>query len=165
MSIEQISKLHYLKSGYKYRSIIDLSFAQTINNKFNDALLINSIYGIPQLTRERIKGGTRISANWESIWYNAKSYYGFRQTPFIFANMTYIRSMGSNFTSGDIYSSIGAGSRIRNENLVFGTVELKGFYFPRTNLQLSPWNISVTTNLRFKYNSNLLSKPDFVPVN
>lgn len=165
LSIEQISKLHYLKSGYKYRSIIDLSFAQTINNKFNDALLINSIYGIPQLTRERIKGGTRISANWESIWYNAKSYYGFRQTPFIFANMTYIRSMGSNFTSGDIYSSIGAGSRIRNENLVFGTIELKGFYFPRTNLQLSPWNVSITTNLRFKYNSNLLSKPDFVQVN
>jgi hypothetical protein len=79
--------------------------------------------------------------------------------------MTYIRSVGSNFTSGDIYSAVGAGSRIRNENLVFGTVELKGFYFPRTNLQLSPWNISITTNLKFKYNSNLLNKPDFVQVN
>lgn len=164
-SLEQISKLRYLESGYKYRSILDISFAQTVNNRFNEALLINSIYGIPQLTRERIKGGTRISANWESIWYNAKSYYGFRQSPFIFANMTYIRSVGSNFTSGDIYSAVGAGSRIRNENLVFGTVELKGFYFPRTNLQLSPWNISITTNLKFKYNSNLLNKPDFVQVN
>jgi hypothetical protein len=164
-SIEQISRLHYLESGYKYRSILNISFAETLKNKFNDALLINSIYGIPQLSKERIKGGTRISANWESIWYNSRSFYGFRQSPFAFANITYIRTVGDPIANGDIYSAIGGGSRIRNENLIFGTVEIKGFYFPRTNLQLSPWNVSVTTNLKFKYNSNLLSKPDFVQVN
>lgn len=164
-NFEKISRLHYLESGYKYRSILSLSFAETLKNKFNDALLINSIYGIPQLSKERIRGGTRLSANWESIWYNSKSIYGFRQSPFVFANITYIRTVGAPIENGDIYSAIGAGSRIRNESLVFGTVEIKGFYFPRTNLQLSPWNVSITTNLKFKYNSNLLSKPDFVQVN
>ena len=164
-SIEQISKLHYLQSGFKYRSIVNISFAETLKNKFNDALLINSIYGIPQLNKERIKGGTRISANWESIWYNSRSFYGFRTSPFAFANITYIRTVGDPIGNGDIYSAIGGGTRIRNENLIFGTVELKGFYFPRTNLQLSPWNVSITTNLKFKYNSNLISKPDFVQVN
>lgn len=164
-SIEKISKLHYLESGFKYRSIFNLSFAETLKNKFNDALLINSIYGIPQLNKERIKGGTRLSANWESIWYNASTFYGFRQSPFVFGNITYIRTVGEPIGNGDIYSSIGGGSRIRNENLVFGTVEIKAFYFPRTNLQLSPWNVSITTNLKFKYNSSLLNKPDFVQVN
>ena len=164
-SIEQISKLHYLKNGFKYRSMLNISFAQTLKNKFNEALLINSIYGIPQLSQERIKGGTRLTANWESIWYNSKSIYGFRQSPFVFANMTYIRTVGDPIKSGDIFSSIGGGTRIRNESLIFGTVELKGFYFPRTNLQVSPWNLAITTNLRFKYNSNLITKPDFVQVN
>lgn len=164
-NFEKISKLHYLESGYKYRSILSVSFAETLKNKFNDALLINSIYGIPQLNKERIRGGTRFTANWESIWYNSNSFYGFRQSPFVFANVTYIRTVGEHIANGDIYSSVGAGSRIRNESLVFGTVEIKGFYFPRTNLQLSPWNISITTNLKFKYNSTLLSKPDFVQVN
>ncbi len=165
LNIEQISPLKYLESGYKYRSIFTVSFAETLKNKFNEALLINSIYGIPQLSRERIKGGTRLSANWESIWYNSKSYYGFRQAPFVFGNITYIRTVGSPINSGDIYSAIGGGSRIRNENLIFGTIEIKGFYFPRTNLQVSPWNISLTSNLRFKYNSNILTKPDFVSIN
>jgi hypothetical protein len=165
VSLEKISRLRYLESGYKYRSIFNLSFAETLKNKFNDALLINSIYGIPQLSKERIKGGTRLSANWESIWYNARTFYGFKQSPFVFGNITYIRTVGEPFANGDIYSSIGAGSRIRNESLVFGTVEIKAFYFPRTTLQLSPWNISLTTNLKFKYNSNLLSRPDFVQVN
>ncbi len=164
-SLEQISKLHYLESGYRYRHIINLSFAETLKNKFNEALLINSIYGIPQLNKERIKGGTRIAANWESIWYNSRTFFGFKKAPFVFANLTYIRTMGEAISTGDIYTSIGGGCRVRNENLILGTIELKGYYFPRTNLQLSPWNLSLITNIRFKYNSSIINKPDFVAIN
>ncbi|MSQ38461.1 MAG: hypothetical protein EXR19_02710 [Chitinophagaceae bacterium] len=164
-SIEQINKLRYLESGYKYRSIINLSFTQTLKNKFNEALLISSSYGIPQLNKERIYGGTRITANWESVWYNSRSYYGFRTSPFAFGNITYLRTVGQPIDKGDIYTSIGSGMRIRNENLIFGTIELRAFYFPRTNLQVSPWNISLITNLRYKYNSSIISKPDFVQIN
>lgn len=164
-SIEQISKIHYLESGYRYRQVINLSFAQTLKNKFNEALLINSIYGIPQLNRERIRGGTRITANWESIWYNSRTFYGFKKAPFVFANLTYIRTVSEPIKNGDIYSALGGGIRVRNENLILGTIELKGFYFPRTNLQLSPFNISLMANIRFKYNSSLIEKPDFVAIN
>jgi hypothetical protein len=164
-SIEQINKLRYLESGFKYRSIINLSFTQTLKNKFNEALLISSSYGIPQLNKERIYGGTRITANWESVWYNSRSFFGFRTSPFAFGNITYLRTVGQPIGNGDIYSSIGSGMRVRNENLIFGTIELKAFYFPRTNLQVSPWNISLITNLRYKYNSSIISKPDFVQIN
>ncbi len=164
-SVEQINKLRYLESGYKYRSIINVSFTQTLKNKFNEALLISSSYGIPQLNKERIYGGTRVTANWESVWYNSKSFYGFRTSPFAFGNITYLRTVGQPIDKGDIYSSIGSGMRIRNENLIFGTIELKAFYFPRTNRQMSPWNISLITNLRYKYNSSIISKPDFVQIN
>jgi hypothetical protein len=164
-SIEQINKLRYLESGFKYRSIINVSFTQTLKNKFNEALLISSSYGIPQLNRERIYGGTRITANWESVWYNSRSFYGFRTSPFAFGNITYLRTVGQPIDNGDIYSSIGSGMRVRNENLIFGTIELKAFYFPRTNRQVSPWNISLITNLRYKYNSSIISKPDFVQIN
>jgi hypothetical protein len=164
-SIESISKIHYLESGYRYRQVINLSFAQTLKNKFNEALLINSIYGIPQLNKERIRGGTRITANWESIWYNSRTFYGFKKAPFVFANLTYIRTVSEPIKNGDIYSAVGAGIRVRNENLILGTIELKGFYFPRTNLQLSPFNLSLIANIRFKYNSSLIEKPDFVSIN
>jgi hypothetical protein len=83
----------------------------------------------------------------------------------VFGNLTYIRTVGDPILKGDIYSSVGSGLRIRNENLVFGTIELKGFYFPRTNQQLSPWNFSLITNLRFKYNSNIVEKPNYVEIN
>ena len=164
-SIEQISPLRYLESGYKYRSILNFSFTQTLKNKFNEALLISSSYGIPQLNKERIYGGTRITANWESVWYNSRSFFGFRTSPFAFGNITYLRTVGQPIGNGDIYSSIGSGMRVRNENLIFGTIELKAFYFPRTNLQISPWNLSLLTNIRYKYNSSIINKPDFVQIN
>ena len=164
-SVEQINKLHYLKNGYKYRSIINVSFTETLKNKFNEALLISSNYGIPQLNKERINGSTRLTANWESVWYNGKSFYGFKTSPFAFVNISYLRTVGQPIIDGDIYSSIGSGMRLRNESLIFGTIELKAFYFPRTNLQLSPWNLSLTTNIRYKYSSSIISKPDFVQIN
>lgn len=164
-SLEQFSKLKYLNNGYGYRQIVNLSFTQTLKNKYNEALRINSIYGIPQLNREQIKGGTRISGNLETVLYNNRPIWGFKSAPFVFGNITYIRTMGDPILKGDIYTAIGSGLRIRNENLVFGTIELKGFYFPRTNQQLSPWNFSLTTNLRYKYNSNILEKPNYVEIN
>lgn len=164
-SIERISKIHYLSSGYRQRNVFNFSFATTLKNKFNEPLLINSIYGIPQLNQERINGGTRLNGNYESIWYNSKSYLGFKSAPFVFANLTYIRTIGQAIGEGDIYTALGGGMRVRNENLIFGTIELKGYYFPRTNLQMSPFNISLNTNIRFKYNSNIINKPDFVAIN
>ncbi len=164
-SLEQFSKLKYLNNGLGYRQILNLSFTQTLKNKYNEALRINSIFGIPQLNREQIKGGTRLSANWETVLYNNRAIWGFKSAPFVFGNLTYIRAVGNPILKGDIYTAIGSGMRIRNENLIFGTIELKGFYFPRTNQQVSPWNFSLITNLRYKYNSNIVDKPNYVEIN
>ena len=164
-SMEIIGKLKYLEKGSPYRHTFNISIAQTLNNKFNEALLIYSNYGIPQLNKEQIKGGTRISGNWESVLYSAKTFYGFKSSPFIFANLTYIRAIDEVKKNGGIFTAVGTGTRIRNENLIFGTIELKCFYLPRTDLQVSPWNFSFITNLKYKYNSTIIRKPDFVEIN
>ena len=139
--------------------------AQTLQNKYNEALLIYSNYGIPQLNKEQIKGGTRISGNWESVLYSAKTIYGFKSSPFVFANLTYIRAIDEVKKNGGVFTAVGTGTRIRNENLIFGTIEFKCFYLPRTDLQVSPWNFSFITNLKYKYNSTIIQKPDFVEIN
>lgn len=164
-SLEIISKLIYLENGSPYRHLFNISIAQTLQNKYNEALLIYSNYGIPQLNKEQIKGGTRISGNWESVLYSAKTIYGFKSSPFVFANITYIRAIDEFKKNGGIFTAVGTGTRIRNENLIFGTIELKCFYLPRTDLQVSPWNFSFITNLKYKYNSTIIQKPDFVEIN
>ena len=164
-SLEIIGKLKYIENGSPYRHLFNISIAQTLQNKYNEALLIYSNYGIPQLNKEQIKGGTRISGNWESVLYSAKTIYGFKSSPFVFANLTYIRAIDEVKKNGGVFTAVGTGTRIRNENLIFGTIEFKCFYLPRTDLQVSPWNFSFITNLKYKYNSTIIQKPDFVEIN
>ena len=164
-SLEIIGKLKYFENGSPYRHLFNISIAQTLQNKYNEALLIYSNYGIPQLNKEQIKGGTRISGNWESVLYSAKTIYGFKSSPFVFANLTYIKAIDEVKKNGGVFAAVGTGTRIRNENLIFGTIEFKCFYLPRTDLQVSPWNFSFITNLKYKYNSTIIQKPDFVEIN
>jgi hypothetical protein len=83
----------------------------------------------------------------------------------MFVNSSYIKLIGEAVDKGSIYTALGLGCRTRNENLVFGTIELKAYYYPRTISNMTPLNVSLTTGLRFRYNSQLIRRPDFVQMN
>ncbi|MEI6185222.1 MAG: hypothetical protein WCP65_06800, partial [Bacteroidota bacterium] len=63
------------------------------------------------------------------------------------------------------YTSMGGGVRSRNENLIFGTMEFKAAYYPRTTLNYNQWRITFNTELSYRYNSRYIKKPDFINVN
>jgi hypothetical protein len=79
--------------------------------------------------------------------------------------VSYLKTIGQNVKTGDIYAALGGGARTRNENLVFGTIELKAYYYPRITGTMSQFNITLNTDLRFRYISQLIKRPDFVVVN
>jgi len=142
-----------------------LSATQQLKTILNEPLYLNSEYGIPTFKNDNILAATRISCNLEQVYYNTVKYYGFSFAPFMFINSSYIKLIGEAVKNGSIYTALGIGCRTRNENLVFGTIELKAFYYPRTLSTMNPLNISINTGLRFKYNSQLIHKPDFVQMN
>ena len=91
-----------------------------------------------------------------------QKFWGFRLAPFLFADMSMLTPTNRPFAKTDLYSEVGAGIRTRNENLTFGTIELRGFYFPRAFPGMKNYRIELGTNIRFKYNSTFIRKPDFV---
>jgi hypothetical protein len=142
-----------------------LSATQQINTVLNEPLYLRSDYGIPTFKINNIVAATRISLNLEHVYYNTVKYYGFSFAPFVFVNSSFIKLIGDAVKKGSIYTALGLGCRTRNENLIFGTIELKVFYYPRTLSTMPPFNISINTGLRFKYNSQLIHMPDFVKMN
>jgi hypothetical protein len=90
---------------------------------------------------------------------------GFNIAPFVFSNISYLKLSAADPAEGAVYSALGAGLRTRNENLVFGTIELKAYYFPKVVANMNRFNISVSSNLRFRFQTDLIRKPDFVVVN
>ena len=147
------------------RNFVELSATQQLNTILNEPLFLRSEFGIPTFRNDNIQAATRVSCNLESVYYNMVKYYGFSFAPFVFVNTSYIKLIGEAIQKGSIYTALGLGCRTRNENLVFGTIELKAYYYPRTISNMTPLNVTLTTGLRFRYNSQLIRRPDFIQLN
>ncbi len=164
--LEYFTKLQKLGRGNWYlRHFLSGSITQLFNTYLNEPLRLSSDYGIPQLNNPELKASTRLTLNAESVFYNTWKFVGFNFAPFIFGNITYLKPIGNYIENGDIYTALGGGIRTRNENLVFGTMELKAFYHPRTTGTMNHWSVTFNTDLRFRYISQLIKRPDFVVVN
>ncbi len=161
-NIEHFSKLKKISSTWYRRTFITTGFASEINSVFNAPLFLNSIYGLPYFNPENIAADFRSTLKLESVYYNTTKILGFRFAPFVFTDFSLLKPVKKSFSKSDLFSAIGGGVRTRNENMVFGTVELKGYYFPRTNGDMRGWKVELNTNIRFKYNSTFIKRPDFV---
>ena len=165
-SVNYFTSLRKLSNPkWSKRSFVQISATQQLNTILNEPLYLRSEFGIPTFKNDNIQAATRASCNIESVYYNMVKYYGFSFAPFIFINSSYIKLIGEDLQKGSIYTALGLGCRTRNENLVFGTIELKAYYYPRTISNMTPLNVSLTTGLRFRYNSQLIRRPDFVQMN
>jgi hypothetical protein len=165
-SAERFTKLRHLGASRWYsRHFISGSVTQQINTFLNDPLRLSSIYGLPLINNPTTNSSGRATLNAETVFYNTWSFFGFRFAPFCFANISYLKTEGFSITKGDLYSAVGSGFRTRNENLVFGTMEFKLYYFPRVVDNMNQWNFTVTTDLKFRYNSQFVNKPNIISVN
>lgn len=164
-NMENFTRLKKLGARWYHRFFYSASFTGQANPKLNTPLFLNSIYGLPYMNKENVEADLRVTGKMETVFYNTQKILGFRFAPFAFADASMLKPTRQNLEKSDIYSSIGGGLRTRNENLVFGTVELKAYYFPRTSGNMNVWNIELNSNIRFKYNSGFIRRPDFILAN
>jgi hypothetical protein len=163
-NLDFFSKLKKLGTKWKQRTFLSAGISRQYQTVLNEPLMFESDFGLPGFRYNNIGGDLRISGKAESVFFSPWSLLLFKFAPFVFADGTYFRFY--NTTLGqNLYTALGGGVRIRNESLIFGTIEIKGMYFPRKNLYGDSWRIDVNTNIRFKYNQQLIKKPDFVHVN
>ncbi len=164
-NVEHFTKLRKLDTYWYHRFFINTGITAQVNPVLNAPLFINSNFGLPYFNPENIGADLRATTKMEAVFYNTKKILGFRLAPFVFTDFVFLKPTKQHINKGDLFSAVGGGIRTRNENLVFGTIELKGFYFPRTNGNMDPWKIEISTNIRFKYNSSFIRRPDFVNPN
>lgn len=165
-NVEHFTRLKKLNGHWYQRTFINTGVTAQINPVLNAPLFINSNFGLPYFSPENTPGADlRAAVKLESVYYNTKKILGFRFAPFTFTDFIFLKPTKQSLGKGGLYTAFGGGIRTRNENLVFGTIELKGFYFPRTNGGMDPWKIEVSTNIRFKYNSSFIRRPEFVSPN
>lgn len=164
LDVNHFSALRKLNSQWRNRNFIQAGFAKQINPKLNTPLFLGSDFGLSDFTNS-VYGNFRGTVKAESVFYHLRKFLGFRIAPFAFTGFTLLTPVNESFSKSNGYYAFGAGLRTRNENLIFGTLELKGSVFPRTPDGMKSWEISFSSNVRFKYNSTFIKRPDFISTN
>lgn len=165
LNVEHFTRLKKINAKWFQRTFITTSFASQINPVLNAPLYVTSNFGLPYFTPDNVNYDLRSTLKLESVYYNTNRILGFRLAPFVFGDMSLLKPSKQNLDKSNFFSAVGGGIRTRNENLVFGTIELRGYYFPRTIGDMRGWKVEVSSNIRFKYNSTFIKRPDFVNAN
>lgn len=150
---------------WQQRTFLSAGIAWQINSVYNQPLFLESEYGLPEFRNGNMAGYFRATAKGESVFYSPLSIAYFKFAPFVFCNTSLFTPQHQSFSHSRLYTSIGGGLRTRNESLIFGTIELRAYYFPKKNFYDKSFKIELNTNLRFKYNSQLVDRPDFLQAN
>lgn len=150
---------------WKQRTFLSAGIARQINSVLNEPLFLESRYGLPEFRNGNMGGYLRATVKGESVFYMPGSFASFRFAPFVFYNTSLFTPEHKSFAQSRLYTSLGGGIRTRNESLIFGTLELRAYYFPRKNFNNESFKIDFNTNLKFKYNSQLVKRPDFIQAN
>ncbi len=165
VGIDHFTKLRTMGVNWRQRNFVSVSYTKQLRVKLNEPLYINSDFGLPYFRTGELYADTRATAKLESVFYNLQKIAGFRVAPFIFSDVSFLKPVKASFDKTKGYSAFGGGFRTRNENLIFGTIEVRAYIFPRPIAEMHNWKVDISTNLRFKFNSSFIKRPDFVVAN
>jgi len=165
MNVDHFTRLKQINSRWYKRYFLSAGFAKQFVPVLDQALLLRSPFGLPYFEYGYVSADLRATVKSELVYYHTKRFLGFGFAPFAFADIILLKPTKQNFSKSDIYSGLGTGFRIRNENLIFGTIEARMSYFPRILPNMNHFKIKFNTNLRYKYNSSFIRRPDFVSPN
>ncbi len=161
-NIEYFGKLHHWKSKWKQRTFLTAHFTRQFNSRLDEPLFLESRYGIQGYDNLYLPGHIRATLKAESVFYTPNTLLFFKFAPFIFGSTTYFKEQDN---GERLIPVIGGGLRIRNESLIFGTIEIKGSYFTEKDRMNNRFVFQLRSNIRYKYNQNFIRRPEFIQLN
>ncbi len=125
---QAISNLHFV-NGLRIREFLSANYTSGIN-RFNDEKLFLTTNDIGMLSSDYLYGVQKISFHSELVAYTNLYVYNFRFLVYFFGDLAFIGPENKTVFNNSLYSGIGIGIRVRNENLVFKTFQIKFAYYP-----------------------------------
>lgn len=134
----------------RIRNFVYLHYTRGFGRYSNELLKFTSDNGFSGFKNDSTSGTQRLSVSLESVVFSPLNMYGFRFAFFGFTDFSFLAGTTQAIGTGHALSSIGIGIRIRNDNLVINTLQIRIGYFPNppSYSRISPINISGEQLLR-----------------
>ena len=148
---------------YKLRSLVSASYTKLFNRTVIDWINITK-QEIPGFGSDSVKADQRVAVHLESALYTPGSILGFRFAPFAAVDVVSVNCVQC-ATNNDLYFGLSGGLRTRNENLIFGTIEVKFTYIPKDQYGNSKFVFGFKQNLRVKNTGAFVKAPSIILYN
>jgi len=141
---------------YRMRNFVNLNYVRGVNRFTDEYLNFASENGFAGFRNDTIRGSQRFSAGVESALFCPSELWGFKFVVYGFADMGLLKGTNVFLSHNFNLTSVGLGLRVRNENLVFPTLQIRLAYFP-SQPEFSRINNAVLSG------EQLFRHPNFVP--
>lgn len=114
----------------KVRQFVKMNYTLGINRFEIENLLIRNNFGIRGFGSRIERGKQRLTLNVESIFFQKKSILKFQSALFSFIDIGIVGPANEPIFKQDYFAGLGIGARIRNENLIFKTIQIRLAFYP-----------------------------------
>jgi hypothetical protein len=134
----------------RIRNFAYLQYTRGFGRYSNEYLKFFNNNGFTGFSNDSVNGTQRLAVSLESVLFSPVNFYGFRFAFFGFTEFSFLSGTTEMLGKGYALSSIGVGIRIRNDNLILNTLQIRIGYFPNppSYSTISPVNISGEQLLR-----------------
>jgi len=112
------------------RNFVNVNYTRGFDRYSDEYLSVIKENGFTGYANDSLRGTQRVTLSLETVVFNPLNIYGFRIAFFGFADMAFLAGTTEVISKGSFLSGIGLGLRIRNDNLVFNTFQIRLGFFP-----------------------------------
>lgn len=143
----------------KIRHFLDIQYTAGIRRDDLEIIDLDDRQGIRGFSSIQLSGTRRFLMKQESVFFTPLYIAGFRVATFTFFDLGFLN--GTQF-SGKLYSALGFGVRLRNENLAFNTIQLRFAYYPSPPIDMDDYGFTFSTKIAVPVEDFDLKEPDVV---
>ncbi len=114
----------------KIRNFVKIDYTRGVGRYSDEYLRFLRENGFTGFRNDSIRGTQRLTLSLESVLFSPANFLGFRFAYYGFADLGYLSDSNEIIANGFILSAIGLGLRVRNNNLLFNTLDVRIAFFP-----------------------------------
>ncbi|HBL77203.1 MAG: hypothetical protein A2W90_14845 [Bacteroidetes bacterium GWF2_42_66] len=137
----------------KARQFLKVNYILGIRRFDIENVLLRYRTGIRGFTSRQAIGQQRLTVNLETVFFQEKEFLKFNTAFFSFLDLGIIGSNRKVIFTQDYYAGIGFGVRLRNESLVFKTIQIRLAYYPNHPADMGGFGFILEEQLRSRFYS------------
>jgi hypothetical protein len=145
------------------RNFININYTKGYDRNTNEFLIFDKEKSSSGFRNDSVKGTQRLSLSIESVIFSPANIYGFRFAFFGFADFSFLSQSNEAIGKGYSLSEIGLGIRIRNDNLLFNTLQFRFGFFPNPPIYSNINHVTISGEQLLRPNNFDTGPPSVIP--